>query len=57
MLILSAIKHGPLGVAEAPTVLGFIEILQILVLDSIETDCGPRHLDGLESLLLPERDW
>ena len=57
MLILCAIKHRPLGVAEAPAVLGLIEILQILILDTVETNSGPRHLDGLESLLLPEGDW
>ena len=57
MLILCAIEHCPLRVAKAPAVLGFIEVLQILILDSIEADGGPRSLDRLESLLLPERDW
>jgi hypothetical protein len=57
MLILCTIEHGSLGIAKAPAVLGFIELLQILILDSIEADGGPRRLDGFESLLLPERDW
>ena len=57
MLILCAIEHGSLGVAKAPAILGFIELLQILILDSIEADGGPCRLDSFESLLLPKRDW
>ena len=57
MLILCAIEHCSLRVAESPAVLGFIKVLQILILDSIEADGGPRRLDRLESLLLAERDW
>ena len=57
MLILCTIKHRSLSVTKAPAVLGFVELLQILILDSIEADCGSSRLDCLESLLLPERNW
>lgn len=57
MLMLAPIEHCALCIAESPSILGFIEILNCFVFYVVKTDRGPSRLNRFKSLLLPKGDW